>query len=86
MLRCPGIIIQGIFMPGSLLPRFQTGLFGNAVRARFPGLAGLTRYHPDARKEDDRPDDRPFDATDAADDGDEDHERGPIVDAEGGVG
>src|SRR5262245_31151141 len=38
------------------------------------------------QEEHERADDRPFDAADAADHRDEDHERGPVVDTEGGVG
>src|SRR5215813_1844947 len=37
-------------------------------------------------EEHDRADNRPLDAADAADHGDEDHEGGPVIDAEGGVG
>src|SRR5438105_508159 len=36
-------------------------------------------------EEDDRADDRALDASDPADHGDEDHERGPVIDAEGGI-
>src|SRR3954468_1201602 len=38
------------------------------------------------QEEHERADDRPLDAPDPADHGDEDHEGGPVVDAEGGVG
>src|SRR5215831_4535930 len=38
------------------------------------------------QEEHQRADDRPFDAADAADHRDEDHEGGPVIDAEGSVG